>query len=127
MGPQNGRIGMYCCIMNFGPSSLKGGARSRRKKEGAAMNAKEQDRLYSWLNTRGRKSFKPTEKARLAERFPEYAKLGLPAHKAAIEGDVEALKEIYTSTNAQGVPSRDVNGATPLHLAVRSNRLEAVK
>ena len=91
------------------------------------MSAKDQDRLYSWLNARGRKSFKPIEQERLAERFPEYAKIGLPAHKAALEGNIEALKEIYTSFTARGVPSRDVNGATPLHLAVRCNRIEAVK
>lgn len=90
------------------------------------MSAKE-DALYSWLNDRGRKNFKPTNRSQLIEKFPEYGKIGLPAHKAALEGNIEALKEIYTAFTADGVPSRDVNGATPLHLAVRSNRTEAVK
>ena len=86
-----------------------------------------EDVLYSWLNARGRRNVKPTDRAQLVERFPEYGKVGLPAHKAALEGNVEALKEIYTAFSADGVPSRDVNGATPLHLAVRSNRTEAVR
>lgn len=91
------------------------------------MSTNDQDHLYSWLNTRGTKTFKTIDQAVLAERFPEYAKIGLPAHKAALEGNVEALKDIYTSFTARGVPSRDVNGATPLHLAVRCNRVETVK
>ncbi|CAI8003671.1 Espin [Geodia barretti] len=86
-----------------------------------------EDKLYSRLNTRGRKSFRPTERAQLAEKFPEFATVGLPAHKAALDGNVEALREIYAAFTEDGVPSRDVNGATPLHLAVRGNRMEAVK
>ena len=86
-----------------------------------------EDVLYSRLNARGRKSFKSTDRAQLAEKFPEYGKVGLPAHKAALDGNVEALREIYTAFSADGVPSRDVNGATPLHLAVRGNRIETVK
>ena len=86
-----------------------------------------EDKLYSRLNARGRKSFKPTDRTQLAEKFPVFAKIGLPAHKAALEGNVEALREIYAAFSADGVPSRDVNGATPLHLAVRGNRMEAVK
>ena len=96
------------------------------REEKGAMSSTE-DKLYSRLNARGRKSFRPTERAQLAEKFPEYAKVGLPAHKAAIEGNIEALKEIYAAFSDDGVPSRDVNGATPLHLAVRGNRIEAVK
>ena len=90
------------------------------------MSSKE-DQLYSRLNARGRKSFKSVSSKQLTENFPEYAKLGLPAHKAALDGNVDALKEIYTASITEGVPSRDVNGATPLHLAVRGNRMEAVK
>ena len=86
-----------------------------------------EDKLYSWLNPRGRKSFRPIKRSQLAEKFPEFAKIGLPAHKAALEGNVEALKDIYAASTADGVPSRDVNGATPLHLAVRGNRVDAIK
>lgn len=86
-----------------------------------------EDALYSRFNARGRKGFKPTSRQQLAEKFPDYGKVGLPAHKAAIEGNVEAMKEIYCAYADEGVPSRDVNGATPLHLAVRGNRLDAVK
>ena len=86
-----------------------------------------EDSLYSRLNSRGRKSFKPSSRAQYVEKFPEYGKVGLPAHKAAIEGNVEALKEIYTVHTEEGVPSRDVNGATPLHLAVHGNRVETIK
>lgn len=90
------------------------------------MAAKE-DILYSWFNPRGRKSFKPIDRPQLTEKFPEYARIGLPAHKAAVDGNVEALKDIYSAFTNDGVPSRDVNGATPLHLAVRGNRTDAVK
>ena len=53
-----------------------------------------EDALYSRFNARGRKGFKPTSREQLAEKFPDYGKVGLPAHKAAIEGNVEAMKEI---------------------------------
>ena len=87
----------------------------------------EADPLYSRLNARGRKELKPSGKNALAERFSDYAGLGLPAHKAAMDGSIECLKEVYRSMHNVGVPSRDVNGATALHLAVRSNKVEAVK
>lgn len=85
------------------------------------------DPLYAKLNIRGKKQFKSADKATFAESFSEYARLGLPAHKAALDGNVECLKECFCSTPVEGVPSRDVNGATPLHLAARSNRADAVK
>ena len=85
------------------------------------------DALYCRFNSRGRKQFKASTRANLLERFPEYASIGLPAHKAALEGNVDGLREIFSTSTDDGVPSRDRNGATPLHLAVKSNRVEAVK
>ena len=85
------------------------------------------DALYSRLNARGRKQFKTTSKRLFSQKFPEYAKVGLPAHKAALDGDVNCLKEVFACNQDEGVPSRDMNGATPLHLAVRNNHVEAVK
>ena len=85
------------------------------------------DALYCRLNARGRKAFKALKRYSLKEKFPEYATIGLPAHKAALEGSVDVLREVFASNQDDGIPSRDVNGATPLHLAVKSNRIEAVK
>lgn len=86
------------------------------------------DRLYCRLSSRGRKHCKVSTKEALTERFPQYARLGLPAHKAALDGNTEAVQQIFESfTEDDGVPSLDVNGATPLHLAVRNNHLETVR
>ncbi len=88
------------------------------------------DTLYAQLNNRGRKQHKPLEKQTFIEHFGEYANLGLPAHKAALDGNVECLKECFCSFPKEGglgVPSRDVNGATPLHLAARNNHADAIK
>lgn len=85
------------------------------------------DSLYAKLNPRGKKQFKAVGRQSFAENFGPYAKLGLPAHKAALDGNVECLKECFCSFLKEGVPSRDVNGATPLHLAARANRPDAVK
>ena len=85
------------------------------------------DPLYSRLNSRGKKQFKLIENSFFSENYKDYAKLGLPAHKAALDGNIDCLKDCYCSLTAQGVPSRDINGATPLHLAVRRNQSETVK
>ncbi len=85
------------------------------------------DTLYAKLNARGKKQFKARGRQSFAEDFGPYAKLGLPAHKAALDGNVECLIECFSSFKKDGVPSRDVNGATPLHLAARSNRHDVVK
>jgi len=85
------------------------------------------DLLYAKLNSRGKKQFKPTNRRSFAENFEDYAKLGLPAHKAALDGNIECLKGCFCSCAADGVPSRDVNGATPLHLAAKNDRVDAVK
>ncbi len=86
------------------------------------------DALYCRLSSRGRKHCKVSTKEALAERFPQYARLGLPAHKAALDGNTEGLQQIFESyAEDDGVPSLDTNGATPLHLAVRNNHLETVR
>lgn len=85
------------------------------------------DALYARLNNRGKKQFKSSSRQSFAENFEGYANLGLPAHKAALDGNVECLKECFCSCLKDGVPSRDVNGATPLHLAAKNNRADTVK
>ena len=85
------------------------------------------DALYARLNGRGKKQFKLSGRESFVEHFGPYANLGLPAHKAALDGNVECLKECFCTYMKEGVPSRDVNGATPLHLAARNNHSDAVK
>lgn len=85
--------------------------------------------LFCLLNNRGKRQYrkaygKPRE---LSEKYAEYASVGLPAHKAALEGDVEALEEIFLWKGSKGVPALDRNCATPLHLAARRNRAPAIK
>lgn len=92
------------------------------------MTVKMVDPLYAKLNSRGKKQYKsPSRRQSFIDHFEEYANLGLPAHKAALDGNVECLKECFRSYMKEGVPSRDVNGATPLHLAAKNNRADAVK
>ncbi len=58
-------------------------------------------------------------------RFSEYSKVDLPAHKAAWDGNLEALQQVFIwkhSTKNSGVPCVDRHGATPLHLAARRNQ-----
>ena len=85
------------------------------------------DFLYCRFNEKGKKQFDAIGRAELETKFPEYAKVGLPAHKAALDGNIECLKDLFSAYWNDGVPSRDVNGATPLHLAVRNSQLDAVK
>ena len=85
------------------------------------------DPLYAKLNSRGRKQLGVIDKQIFVKHFGDYASLGLPAHKAALDGNVECLKECFCSSVLEGVPSRDVNGATPLHLAARNNQADAVR
>lgn len=87
------------------------------------------DALYSRLNSRGRKQFKGCEPVEFKQSYTKYSNIGLPAHKAALAGDVSCLRDFYLSKHErdEGIPSRDVNGATPLHLASRTNRIEVVR
>lgn len=53
----------------------------------------------------------------------------LAAHKAAIQGHVGCLRALFEEAR-QGkrhIIAVDRNGATPLHLAARENRVEALK
>ena len=87
----------------------------------------ETDFLYCKFNERGWKQFDSIERGELESKFPDYAKVGLPAHKAALDGNVDCLKDLFSAYGTDGVPSRDVNGATPLHLAVRNSQIDTVK
>lgn len=57
----------------------------------------------------------------------EYSKVDLPAHKAAWDGNVEMLEEVYAWKTKEGVPCVDRHGATPLHLAARRNHLNVIR
>ena len=63
----------------------------------------------------------------LEDRFIEFAKVDLPAHKAAWDGNIEALEHMFIWKHKEGVPCVDRNGATPLHLAARRNQVNAVR
>jgi ankyrin repeat protein len=86
------------------------------------------DAAYCSLNSRGRKFAKSTKRRSFGDLDEKYASVGLPAHKAAMLGDVEALKIIFfTIDNSPGVPLKDRYNSTPLHLAAKSNMHHALK
>ena len=87
------------------------------------------DPLYARFNVRGHKQFKGADPVEFEVSYPNYSKIGLPAHKAALDGNLYCLRDYFLSKHQkdEGVPSRDVNGATPLHLASRTNRIEVIK
>ena len=88
----------------------------------------EEEKEYLKLNPRGRKFGKSTKRRSLHKLGPDYADVGLPAHKAALLGDVEALKVVFFGDEtANGVPLRDLYLSTPLHLAARCNQDQAAK
>lgn len=79
---------------------------------------------YFYLNKKGNKLLKGNQNVELPE---EYSKVGLPAHKAAFSGDVEALPLIVFALADEGVPLEDAYGASPLHLAARKNDVKVAK
>ncbi len=87
------------------------------------------DPLYARLNAKGHKQFRGADPVEFEECYPDYGKIGLPAHKAALDGNLSCVRDYFVSKHQQdeGVPSRDINGATPLHLASRTNRIEVIK
>ena len=78
---------------------------------------------YCNLNKKGSKLLKDKD----VELPEEYRKIGLPAHKAAFSGDVEALQLIFIALADVGVPLEDTYGSTPLHLAARKNDPKVAK
>jgi len=80
--------------------------------------------LYCNLNKKGNKLLKNKQSVELPE---EYREVGLPAHKAAFNGDVEALQLIFCALSDGGVPLEDTYGSTPLHLAARKNDAKVAK
>ena len=84
--------------------------------------------MFAGFNSRGKRHYKRQIDAvdQLSEEFSEYARIGLPAHKAALDGNIEALTQIFSWLEDQ-VPALDVNGATPLHLAAKQNRVNVIK
>ena len=80
------------------------------------------------FNSRGLRHYKKQLRAfkGLDHRFTNFSRVDLPAHKAAWEGNLEALQQIFlwkhSTTKGAGVPCIDRRGATPLHLAARRNQ-----
>jgi len=91
---------------------------------GAAQGVVEMDNLmYCHLNKKGVKLLKDKE-IPLPE---EYREVGLPAHKAAFKGDVDALAAIFLEFTEVGVPLEDSYGSNPLHLAARKDDPKTAK
>lgn len=84
--------------------------------------------LFAGFNNRGKRQYRKLigTVEHLSDEFSEYAGIGLPAHKAALDGNIEALAQIFLWLEDE-VPALDVNGATPLHLAAKQNRVNAIK
>ena len=91
-----------------------------------AMTSEEN--LFAGFNNRGKRQYRKLigTVEKLSEEFSEYENVGLPAHKAALDGNIEALTQIFLWLEDE-VPALDVNGATPLHLAAKQNRVNAIK
>ena len=79
---------------------------------------------YCNLNKKGNRLLKEKQPVELPE---EYREVGLPAHKAAFSGDVEALQLVFFALADRGVPLQDTYGSTPLHLAARSDEAKVAK
>lgn len=84
---------------------------------------------YCFLNNRGLKQYRKSLDLvnDLGRDFASFKEVDLPAHKAAFEGNVEALEVIFMWKNQVGVPALDKSLATPLHMAARNNHVEAIK
>jgi ankyrin repeat protein len=87
---------------------------------------------YCHLNNRGAKHYQKRlgVEVELRGDMANYGYVDLPAHKAAYEGNVEALEAIFIvkhGVSVGGVPLEDKLGATPLHIAARMNQVDAIK
>ena len=84
---------------------------------------------FTRLNNKGLRQFKKriNSISRFEDRFSEYARVDLPAHKAAWEGNLEALEHVFILKHKQGVPCIDRLGATPLHIAARRNQANVIR
>ena len=63
----------------------------------------------------------------LDDHLIEYARIDLPAHKAAWDGNLQALEQIFLWKSKDGVPCIDRHGATPIHLAARRNQVNIIR
>ena len=118
---------------------IEGGAHKTQLKKLATRSmdsllpeAAEQDSNvpeYCFLNNRGQKQYRKNLNSvkDLEGNFASFKEFDLPAHKAAFEGNVEALEVIFLWKNHVGVPALDKSLATPLHMAARNNRVEAIR
>lgn len=84
--------------------------------------------MFVAFNNRGKRQYRKSIGTieELSDEFSDYESVGLPAHKAAFDGNIEALTQIFLWLEDE-VPALDVNGATPLHLAAKQNRVNVIK
>ena len=87
------------------------------------------EKLYCYLNKNGRKQYRKEIGAtsELTADLEEYGNVDLPAHKAALEGNLVALQGVFLWKSSSGIPARDIYGATPLHMAARRNHADIIK
>ena len=82
------------------------------------------------LSERGMKQYQKRLKSITGSTDPilkEYSTAKLPAHKAAYDGNIPALESIFISkASTGGLPIAD-KGITPLHMAIKGNKIEAIK
>lgn len=91
-----------------------------------AQDMARQQLEYCYFNSRGLKQYRKGLGSDLG--LPEdVAGVDLPAHKAAYDGNVKVLESIFKWKHSTGVPLMDKLSATPLHMAARTNRSEAIK
>lgn len=84
------------------------------------------EKLYCRLNKNGRKQYRK-DIGVVPEFVGDLGDVDLPAHKAALEGNLSSLQNVFMWKNNSGVPALDIYGATPLHMAARRNHADIVK
>lgn len=82
------------------------------------------------LNEKGMKQYQKRIKAASDKPDPamgEYESAKLPAHKAAFDGNTAGLEAVFISSVKNGGVTVADKGISPLHMAIKGNKMEAVK
>ena len=86
--------------------------------------------VFCALNDKGLKQFQKRIKAASDKTDPavgEYERAKLPAHKAAFDGNVPALEGIFITQVKNGGISIADKGISPIHMAIKGNKMDSVK